>query len=102
MPQPPTYFTSPSPSGRWRCRQLVVLCLRERRGRYDAAASLALQVQLPELPPGLIPAAVGGWEPNERGKLGVRTADLGPSMDPKRCGVSQTQLDWHAALCCSA
>ena len=71
---------------RWRCQHLPVLCLRERHGRCDAAASLALQVCLPGLPPGFAPAAVGGWEPNERGKLGVRTADLGPSMDPKRCG----------------
>lgn len=76
---------------RWRCRQLHVLCLRERHGRYDAAASLALTVELPELPPGFAPAPVGGWEPNERGKLGVRTADLGPSMNPRRWAVRRTE-----------
>lgn len=71
-------------AAQWGCRELPVLCLRERHGRYCAAASLALSVVLPELPPGYSPAAVGGWEPNERGKLGVRTADLGPTMDPAR------------------
>ncbi|PRW33020.1 ubiquitin-like modifier-activating enzyme ATG7 isoform X1 [Chlorella sorokiniana] len=89
-------------ASRWRCRQLPVLCMRERHGRYDAAASLTLQVELPELPPGFVPAPVGGWEPNERGKLGVRTADLGPSMDPKRLAESAVELNlrlmrWRAA-----
>lgn len=79
-----------------------MLCLRERHGRYDAEASLALDACLPELPPGFTPAAAGGWEPNERGRLGVRTADLGPAMDPARLAESAVELNlrlmrWRAA-----
>lgn len=49
-------------------RTLGVLCLRGRRGRFDASASLALHVTLPQVPPGYAPPALGGWEPNERGR----------------------------------
>ena len=89
-------------AARWGCRQLGVLCLRERRGRFDAAASLALAVALPDLPPGFCPAPLGGWESNERGKLGPRGADLGPAMDPRLLAESAVDLNlrlmrWRAA-----
>ena len=87
---------------RWQCRQLRVLCLRERHGRYCPSASLVLEVALPALPPAFLPAAVGGWEPNERGRLGVRTADLAPAMDPARLAEAAVELNlrlmrWRAA-----
>ncbi|KAL4422919.1 hypothetical protein ABPG75_009116 [Micractinium tetrahymenae] len=89
-------------AARWRVRRLRVLCLRERRGRFDADASLALDIALPELPPGFHPAPLGGWEPNERGKAGPRTADLAPAMDPRQLAEAAVQLNlrlmrWRAA-----
>ncbi|KAL4451192.1 hypothetical protein ABPG77_009264 [Micractinium sp. CCAP 211/92] len=89
-------------AARWHVRRLPVLCLRERHGVFDATASLALDVTLPELPPGFHPAALGGWEPNERGKAGPRTADLAPAMDPRQLAEAAVQLNlrlmrWRAA-----
>lgn len=83
-------------------RRLHVLCMRERRGCFDADASLALDVALPELPDGFHPAPLGGWEPNERGKAGPRTADLAPAMDPRQLAEAAVQLNlrlmrWRAA-----
>lgn len=101
---PPTH---PAPShlahlARWHVRRLRVLCLRERHGVFDATASLALDVTLPELSPGFHPAALGGWEPNERGKAGPRIADLAPAMDPRQLAEAAVQLNlrlmrWRAA-----
>ncbi|KAL4857490.1 Ubiquitin-like modifier-activating enzyme ATG7 [Chlorella vulgaris] len=89
-------------AARWRCRSLRVLCLRQRQLRTDPAASLALTVQLPELPPGFSPAPLGGWEANERGRVGPRGADLGPSMDPRQLAAAAVDLNlrlmrWRAA-----
>lgn len=69
---------------------------------FDATASLALDVTLPELPAGFHPAALGGWEPNERGKARPRTADLAPAMDPRQLAEAAVQLNlrlmrWRAA-----
>lgn len=89
-------------AARWRCRSLRVLCLRQRQLRTDPADSLALTVQLPELPPGFSPAPLGGWEANERGRVGPRAADLGPSMDPRQLAAAAVDLNlrlmrWRAA-----
>ena len=106
-PAPHTSPTStptclPLPLCRWQCPQLKVLCLRERRGRVDPAASLCLEVALPELPPGFAPSPLGAWEPNERGKAGPRTADLAPAMNPAVLAESAVELNlrlmrWRAA-----
>eukprot|EP00887_Chlorella_sp_A99_P000291 scaffold13.g291.t1 len=87
---------------RWGCEELQVLCLRERRGRYDAGASVALRVRLPRLPRGWAPEAASGWQANARGKAGPRLADLAPSMDPQLLAASAVDLNlqlmrWRAA-----
>ncbi|BDA47717.1 Ubiquitin-like modifier-activating enzyme atg7 [Coccomyxa sp. Obi] len=90
---------------RWRVPDLEVACVRLRRGRVDAEASLHLSVGLPHIPEGWgvegTPAAVG-WEPNVRGKTGPRVTDLGPSMDPRRLASAAVDLNlklmrWRAA-----
>lgn len=37
---------------RWEVTTLSVLCVRDHRGRLDAARSLCLSVTLPTIPPG--------------------------------------------------
>ena len=41
---------------RWQVTTLSVLCVRDQRGKLDAARSLCLSVVLPTLPPGEIAA----------------------------------------------
>lgn len=86
----------------WSVRTLPVLCLRTRKGQFDADASLVMTVELPELDPGFVPKTVGGWSANAHGKPGPRVADLGPSMDPRRLAASAVDLNlqlmrWRAA-----
>ena len=38
---------------RWQATTLSVLCVRDQRGRLDAARSLCLSVTLPTIPPGM-------------------------------------------------
>jgi ubiquitin-like modifier-activating enzyme ATG7 len=84
-------------AARWRARSLRVLCLRARRGRLDANASLALRVALPDVPPGGPPPRVaGGWAP------APVAADLGAAMDPLRLAADAVALNlelmrWRAA-----
>ncbi|PSC74928.1 ubiquitin-like modifier-activating enzyme ATG7 [Micractinium conductrix] len=80
-------------AARWGVRTLGVLCLRGRRGRFDASASLALHVTLPQVPPGYAPPALGGWEPNERGRPGPRTADVAPALDPRQLAEAAVELN---------
>ncbi|KAK9814486.1 hypothetical protein WJX72_006655 [[Myrmecia] bisecta] len=92
---------------RWRCQQLRVVCVRELRGKADPTVSIVLDVELPPLPEGWCegdqsPPAAMGWEPNAKGKLGPRMADLGPTMDPRRLAESAVDLNlrlmrWRAA-----
>lgn len=37
---------------RWKVTTLSVLCVRDQRGKLDAARSLCLSVTLPTIPPG--------------------------------------------------
>jgi ubiquitin-like modifier-activating enzyme ATG7 len=84
-------------AARWRARSLRVLCLRARRGRLDANASLVLRVALPDVPPGgPTPRAAGGWAP------APAAADLGAAMDPLRLAADAVALNlelmrWRAA-----
>jgi ubiquitin-like modifier-activating enzyme ATG7 len=62
-------------AARWGARALSVLCIRDGRGRLDAARSFVVDAALPEVPPGWpaggAPAAVG-WETNAAGRLAPR------------------------------
>ncbi|KAL3143295.1 Ubiquitin-like modifier-activating enzyme ATG7, variant 2 [Trebouxia sp. C0009 RCD-2024] len=87
---------------RWEVTTLSVLCVRDHRGRLDAARSLCLSVTLPTIPPDWEPSSVVGWEANSAGKLAPRQVDLGASMDPRRLAESAVTLNvslmrWRAA-----
>lgn len=85
----------------WGPCMLRVLCLRTRTGRYDADASIVLEVKLPSIL--AQPKSLGGWEVNPKtGKPGPRVSDLGALMDPKILAASAVDLNlqlmrWRAA-----
>jgi ubiquitin-like modifier-activating enzyme ATG7 len=89
---------------------LRVLCLKTRKGRLSAEASIVFEVNLPPLPAeNYHPAALGGWDTTvssnvsiTRPTSGPRVADLGALMDPRRLAASAVDLNlqlmrWRAA-----
>ncbi|GBF90994.1 ubiquitin-like modifier-activating enzyme [Raphidocelis subcapitata] len=98
-------------AARWRARRLSVLCVRDARGRCDAARSFVVDVNLPELPDGWGDAAgdaaagapdAVGWETNVVGRLAPRRVDLSNLMSPAALAEQAVDLNlrlmrWRAA-----
>lgn len=95
-------------AARWGARELRVVCVRDVRGRTDAARSLLLHVSLP---PGPAPDAAAtpaapdavGWEAHPAtGKPAPRVLDLSPVLSPTALADQAVDLNlrlmrWRAA-----
>ncbi|CAG8483624.1 5517_t:CDS:10 [Ambispora leptoticha] len=81
----------------WHVKKIKVLCYREIIGKKDISQSIFLTVELPTEPKisDECPKAVG-WEKNAQGKLGPRTADLAPLMNPE--SLADTSVDLNLKL----
>ncbi|RIA85270.1 hypothetical protein C1645_782203 [Glomus cerebriforme] len=82
---------------RWNVYKIKILCYREIPGKKDISQTCILSVEIPntakisdECPKGV------GWEKNSQGKLGPRSADLAPLMDPTR--LADTSVDLNLKL----
>jgi ubiquitin-like modifier-activating enzyme ATG7 len=64
--------------------------------RHDFTDAIILDVALPTLKTGDTPSNVSGLEKNSNGKLGSRSVDLAPMMDPKI--LARTAVDLNLKL----
>ncbi|CAG8517241.1 14406_t:CDS:10 [Funneliformis caledonium] len=81
----------------WNVHKIKVLCYREIPGKKDISQTRILTVEIPETTSisDKCPKSVG-WEKNPQGKLGPRSADLAPLMDPTK--LADTSVDLNLKL----
>ncbi|CAI2168439.1 3130_t:CDS:10 [Funneliformis geosporum] len=81
----------------WNVHKIKVICYREIPGKKDISQTRILTVEIPDTTTisDKCPKSVG-WEKNSQGKLGPRSADLAPLMDPKK--LADTSVDLNLKL----